>query len=124
MSQHVQFNDLETNEDLEMVQDVSPKEVEAHIDQLTLIDVRSKEEYTGALGHIANSQLITLDRLMDHIDEIPQDKTVVFICRSGRRSASAAALAKDHGLESVYNLKGGMLLWNELGLKTEGKNSQ
>ena len=123
MSKYTSFSTAETNPDLDMVEDVSPDEVNAKSDSLTLIDVRSADEFTGELGHVPNSQLVTLDTLMDNIDDIPKDKTVVFICRSGRRSANATAIAKDNGFESVYNMKGGMILWNEMGLTTEGKNS-
>ncbi len=123
MSNFINFSTADTNPDLDIIEDVSPDEVNAKIGQITLVDVRSQEEYTGELGHIANSRLITLDTLMDHIDEIPKDKTVVFICRSGRRSANATAIAKDHGFESAYNMKGGMLAWNEMNLDVEGKNS-
>ena len=52
-------------------------------------------------------------------NEIPKDKTVVFVCRSGGRSARATAHALEHGYTNVYNLKGGMILWNELHLETE-----
>ena len=123
MSQFTSFSTAETNPELDIVQDVSPDEVNAKATDLTIVDVRTSEEYTGELGHIAGSQLVTLDTLMDHIDNIPKEKTVVFICRSGRRSANATAIAKDNGFESVYNMKGGMMLWNEMGLATEGKNS-
>lgn len=124
MANYTSFSTAETNPDLDIVEDVSPDEVNAKIQDLTIVDVRTSEEYTGELGHIANSSLVTLDTLMDHIDTIPKEKTVVFICRSGRRSTNAAAIAKDHGFESAYNMKGGMILWNEMGLPTEGKSSE
>lgn len=124
MSQFISFSTAETNPDLNMVLDVSPDEVNAKIEDLTLIDVRTEAEYIGELGHIPNSKLITLDTLMDHIDDLPKDKTIVFICRSGARSANATAIAKDNGFESVYNMKGGMILWNGMGLTTEGKSSE
>ncbi len=123
MSNFTTFSSAETNPELDMIQDVSPDEVNAKAGDLTLVDVRGQEEYIGELGHVTNSSLVTLDTLMDHIDDIPKNKTVVFICRSGRRSANATAIAKDNGFESAYNMKGGMLLWNEMGLTTEGKNS-
>ena len=123
MANYTTFSTAETNPDLDIVQDVSPDEVSAKKDQLTIIDVRTAEEYTGELGHIAGSRLVTLDTLMDHLDDIPKDKTAVFICRSGRRSTNASAIASDNGFESVFNMKGGMMLWNEMGLATEGANS-
>ena len=123
MSNYTTFSTAETNPELNIVEDVSPDEVSAKSDSIAIIDVRSSEEYTGELGHIPSSTLITLDTFMDHIDTLPKDKTIVFICRSGRRSANATAIAKDNGIESAYNMKGGMLLWNEMALATEGKNS-
>lgn len=119
MSEYVSFSSSEANPDLDIVSDVSPDEVNAKRDLICLIDVRRPDEYTGELGHIPGAKLLTLDTLSDHFDDIPKDKTVVFICRSGRRSASATALAKDQGYESVYNMKGGMMMWNEMGLETE-----
>lgn len=123
MSQFTTFSTAETNPELDFIEDVSPDEVSAKKENLALIDVRSQDEFNGELGHIPNSQLITLDTLMDKIADLPKEKTIVFICRSGRRSANATAIAKDNGFESVYNMKGGMLAWNEMGLTTEGKNS-
>ncbi len=123
MANYTTFSTAEANPELDIVQDVSPDEVHAKSQDLVLVDVRSAEEYSGELGHAPKSKLITLDVLMDHIDELPKDKTLVFICRSGRRSANATAMAKDNGFESVFNMKGGMLLWNEMGLSTEGKTS-
>lgn len=119
MSEYVNFSSSEANPDLDIVSDVSPDEVNAKRDRICLIDVRRPDEYSGELGHAPGAKLLTLDTLADHFDEIPKDQTVVFICRSGRRSASATALAKDQGYESVYNMKGGMLMWNEMGLETE-----
>lgn len=123
MSKTVNFSTAETNPELDMVKDISPDELSAKKENVTLVDVRGADEFVGELGHIPGAQLMTLDTLMDHIDSIPKDKTVVFICRSGRRSANASAIAQDNGFESVYNMKGGMMLWNEMGLETEGKNS-
>lgn len=123
MSKFTTFNTKETNPDLNVVEDVSPDEVFAKRTSVALIDVRRPDEYTGELGHVPGSKLITLDTLPDNLSKVPKDTTVVFICRSGGRSARATALAKDQGFEHVYNMKGGMLLWNEMGLETEGKNS-
>ena len=120
MSKFTSFSTAETNPELNIVEDVSPDEVNAKRDNVCLVDVRTKEEYHGELGHIKKAKLITLDVLMDHLDDLPKDKTIVFICRSGRRSATAAAMAKDNGFPSAYNMKGGMLLWNDMGLETEG----
>lgn len=119
MNQFVQFETKEENLHYEGVLDIDPRELAQKKDQVALIDVRQPEEFTGDLGHIPGSQLIVLDTLADHLNEIPKDRTVVFVCRSGGRSARATSFAIEHGFQNVYNLKGGMILWNELHLPTE-----
>lgn len=119
MNKYVQFETKEENLHYHGVFDIDPRELAQKKDQVVLIDVRQPEEYQGDLGHIPGSKLIALDTLPDHLGELPKDRTVVFVCRSGGRSARAAAFAMENGLQDVYNLKGGMILWNELHLQTE-----
>ena len=96
--------------------DVDPKEVLEKGSQLYLVDVRQHDEFKGELGHVEGAKLVVLDTLPEHLGQIPKDQTVVFICRSGGRSARATAFALQNGFKEVYNMKGGMLLWNELNL--------
>lgn len=119
MNPSVQFETREENLYYPGVLDIEPRELAQKKDQVVMIDVRQPEEYQGDLGHIPGSTLIALDTLPDHIHELPKDKTIVFVCRSGGRSARAAAFAMENGLTNVYNLKGGMILWNESHLQTE-----
>ena len=102
----------------EGVFDVHPEEVLENISSLCLIDVRTPDEFTGPLGHIESSSLIVLDQLQQQLSKLPQDKTIIFICRSGNRSGQAALWAQKQGFQNVYNMKGGMLLWNDLEFKT------
>lgn len=121
-STKVTFESQEENLHFEGVLDIDPRELHEKVHQVMLIDVRQPEEWQGDLGHIANSKLIALDVLPEHIHELPKDKTIVFVCRSGGRSARAAAFALEMGFKDVYNLKGGMILWNELEYATEGND--
>ncbi len=50
-----------------------------------------------------------------HKPEFNQDKTYVFYCASGGRSALAALVAMDMGLEPVVNLSGGVRAWKMAG---------
>ena len=84
-----------------------------------LIDVRMPQEFTGELGHIQNSRLIPLPVFAEHLSELPKDGAIVFVCKSGGRSAQASAFAKMNGFEHTYNMAGGMLKWNELLLPVE-----
>lgn len=115
----VLFETQEENLYYEGVLDVDPREVSQMTNEVHLIDVRQPEEFKGELGHIPGSRLLVLDNLEEQISTLPKDKPIVFVCRSGSRSARAAAYALSQGLMSVYNLKGGMLLWNDLHLPTD-----
>ena len=50
-----------------------------------------------------------------HKPEFNQDKTYVFYCASGGRSALAALVAMDMGLTPVVNLSGGIGAWKKAG---------
>ena len=117
--QVIQIENAEENLHYVGVWDVDPRDLSKVTSQVCLIDVREPDEFTGELGHIPGAKLIPLGVLDAHLNEIPKDKTVVFVCRSGGRSARAAAHALENGYKSIYNLKGGMLLWTELHLPAE-----
>lgn len=76
---------------------------------LQVIDVREPHEFKG--GHIPVAKNIPLGRLGERLGDIPSDKDVVFVCRSGNRSMMAARKAQKAGLKSIYNLRGGMSSW-------------
>lgn len=50
-----------------------------------------------------------------HKPAFDQDKTYVFYCASGGRSALAAQVAMDMGLSPVVNLSGGIAAWQKAG---------
>ena len=54
-----------------------------------------------------------------HIPAFNQDKTYIFYCASGGRSALAAKVAMDMGLSPVVNLSGGIGAWKAAGGATE-----
>ena len=118
----VEFSDAKPNSSWAQVQDISPHSLLNKKDLVHVVDVRRPDEFTGELGHIPGAQLLTLEILPQQLLKLPKDETVVFVCRSGGRSAQAAAFAQESGFQSVFNLQGGMLLWNELNMGVEGKN--
>lgn len=115
----INFDSCENNLSYELVVDIDPQELGLKMNEVILVDVRQTEEYHGELGHIPGALSIVLDTLPDHLQMLPKDKTVVFVCRSGSRSARATEYANENGYTHVFNLKGGMILWNELHLPTE-----
>ena len=113
------FKTTLTNADFNGVLDVHAEDLHDLLDKVVLIDVRQPDEFTGELGHIENARLIPLATLPQEIDKLLPDQTMVFVCRSGGRSARATAFALESGLSAVYNLKGGMLRWNQLGFEVK-----
>jgi glyoxylase-like metal-dependent hydrolase (beta-lactamase superfamily II)/rhodanese-related sulfurtransferase len=110
--------------ELNQVRQLAPDQVRALLDAVpppVLIDVREPAEYTGELGHISGSVLIPLKDLPSRAGELEgcQARAVVAICRSGVRSTTAAAILTGLGFEQVFNLKGGMLDWNNHNLPVE-----
>lgn len=106
---------------LNRVRQLTVDEVRAMLDEPTaplVLDVRERSEYTGELGHIAGSCLIPLRELAERAAELGEhrERAIVAVCRSGVRSTTAAAILSGLGYERVYNLKDGMVEWNDRGL--------
>lgn len=74
-----------------------------------IIDVRTPGEYRE--GHIPGVANIPLDQLADRAKEVPKDKKVLLICRSGNRSGQGTSLLRGKGFDNVYNITGGMSTW-------------
>ena len=74
-----------------------------------VIDVRTLAEFRT--GHISGAHLIPLSELARRLDEIPKDRPVVTVCRSGSRSQIAAKQLIKKGYD-VCNLVGGMVRWS------------
>ena len=113
------FDSAKPNPEHFEVKDIEPQELWQKRENVVIVDVRRQDEFTGDLGHVPGAKMVILDTLPDQMEELPRDKTIVFVCRSGNRSARATSWALSEGYESVYNLKGGMLLWQKLNMETE-----
>ena len=84
-------------------------------EDLVLLDVRTPGEYEYD-GRIAGSRLLPLSMLSSRLGELPRDKTIICICRSGSRSYTACEHLAANGFTDVINLAGGMLGWRRAGL--------
>jgi rhodanese-related sulfurtransferase len=79
----------------------------------TIVDVRSPEEWLF-VGHVPGSVLVPwaagaeLRPVPDFAgrlaDSVPRDGPLLFLCRSARRSVSAAVAATRAGRDQAYNL--------------------
>jgi glyoxylase-like metal-dependent hydrolase (beta-lactamase superfamily II)/rhodanese-related sulfurtransferase len=110
--------------ELNQVRQLGADEVSAMLgadDPPLVLDVREPTEYHGPLGHIPGSLLIPLRELAGRAGELEphRDRSIVAVCRSGVRSTTAAAILFGLGFERVYNLKDGMVDWNDRKLAVE-----
>lgn len=114
---YVQFCGLGQNgstekNDEEMVKEITVlelSEMKKRNDDFQLIDVREHYEYE--IAHI-DGELVPMGQVQTYVDQISRDKKVVFLCRSGIRSAQVIRmLEKRHRFDNLYNLKGGILAW-------------
>jgi rhodanese-related sulfurtransferase len=95
------------------MKEVSVEELKEKLDNkedFQLIDVRETFEYETSNLEGEN---IPLGGLLIEADKISSDKPVVIMCRSGKRSAAAVMQLEHRGFTNLYNLKGGILAWQE-----------
>jgi rhodanese-related sulfurtransferase len=81
-----------------------------------ILDVRTQEEWNEY--HIPGSTLITLDQLETRLNEVPKDKEVVVVCRSGNRSQPGRDILKNAGFPQVTSMSGGLKEWTTANLPT------
>jgi molybdopterin/thiamine biosynthesis adenylyltransferase/rhodanese-related sulfurtransferase len=73
-----------------------------------IVDVRQAREF--AASHLPGAVNIPVGELHSRMGSLPKGR-VVFVCRSGARSLTAAALASRAGVEDIAHLEGGLLAW-------------
>jgi len=82
---------------------------------MRVIDVRGMNEI--ASGTVSGAEAVPLHTLPVRLNEFNQNEKLVFICRSGARSAQACMFLQQQGYDNVYNLRGGMMGWMQSGLE-------
>ncbi len=81
-----------------------------------LIDVRTPNEFAGK--HLGNAVNISTNdpNFVANIEKLDKSKPTFVYCLSGGRSSNAAAKMQELGFKEVYNMQGGMMKYNALGL--------
>ncbi len=85
-------------------------------EDILLVDVRTRSEFSGELGHVRGSLNVPLPelpaRLRQDLELVGDgDETVVAICRSDARAAFAVRMLRQAGFKQVLVMSGGMLGW-------------
>jgi rhodanese-related sulfurtransferase len=84
-----------------------------------ILDVRTSEEWNQ--GHIPGSTLIPLDQLSGRLVEVPRNRDVVVVCRTGVRSAQGLQILQQAGFTRAASMTGGMTAWQAAGYPVEGQ---
>ena len=110
------------------IEAISPAEAQALAgrDDVVLVDIRDPRELEreGRIPHTLHAPRGMLEFLID--PESPyykpvfgEDKTFVFFCAGGMRSALATKAAQDMGLKPVAHIVGGFGAWKAAGGPTQ-----
>jgi rhodanese-related sulfurtransferase len=81
-----------------------------------ILDVREQHEWDEY--HVPDSTLIPLAFLEARLAEVPRDREIVVVCRSGNRSATGRDILLEAGFERVTSLAGGLSQWRADGYPT------
>jgi molybdopterin/thiamine biosynthesis adenylyltransferase/rhodanese-related sulfurtransferase len=100
------------------IEEIEPFEAAEELERggVVLVDTREPHEYQEA--HLENGRLVPPGLLADEIAAAAPDRSArtILYCRSGNRSAKAAAQLQEMGYENVASMAGGILAWQEQGL--------
>lgn len=92
--------------------EITPRELKQKLDEnesVLLLDVREQSEYN--IVHLEDAQLIPLNTLPHHIDNLPTDQEIIVYCHHGQRSLYATAYLHQNGFTEAKNLIGGIDQW-------------
>lgn len=81
-----------------------------------IIDVREPHEYAQLRAH--GAVLLPLGRLNNLVGELPRDRELLMMCRTGGRSANATKFLQANGFDNVTNVSGGIVAWDRANLPT------
>ena len=110
-----QITDIKANIEL-----ISPQQVYDAIykdPSIQLVDVRTPEEFKGNHLNGAQNICVTSDDFKEKVKILDKNKPVYVYCYKGGRSAQAALELKELGFTKIYDMDGGILLWEENKLK-------
>lgn len=80
-------------------------------EEVTLLDVRTPEEY--AEGHLPDAKLLDIHapNFVDEMERLPKSGRYAIYCRAGHRSKTALEIANKVGITNVVHLAPGIVQW-------------
>ncbi len=95
------------------VPEVDPRELAERLrgeDKPVVVDVREPDE--TAVSKLPEALCIPMDSLPERLAELPKDRDIVLVCRSGARSGACTRFLIQNGFDRARNLRGGMIGWS------------
>ncbi|MGB7441511.1 MAG: rhodanese-like domain-containing protein [Coleofasciculaceae cyanobacterium] len=104
---------------LQRVGEWTVQELNQHKEEpdLTILDVRSDEEYEK--GFVPGARHIYVPHLEENLNELDKAQTIATYCGSGYRASIAASLLQKHGFEKVINIPGSWIAWKHTNLPVQ-----
>lgn len=102
------------------IKEIDPAELSRWMNEkggtFRVIDVRQPQEIVA--GTVPGAEALPLHTLPLRVQEFDPNEALVFVCRTGARSAQACMFLQQQGFKNVYNLRGGMFAWASSGQRT------
>jgi rhodanese-related sulfurtransferase len=98
---------------------VAPTELRGMMQKQDLELVNTHVPFEGNIP--ATDLSIPYDEIGHNLDRLPgKEARIVLYCRSGNMSAEAARTLVGLGYDDVWDLRGGMIAWEEAGFRLKG----
>ncbi|MDC0611249.1 thiosulfate sulfurtransferase GlpE [Vibrio sp.] len=82
-----------------------------------IVDIRDPQAYT--LSHAQGAYHLTNDTIVNFMNDVEFDETVLVMCYHGISSQGAAQYLMNQGFEDVYSIDGGFEAWHKANLPVE-----
>lgn len=104
-----------------LVKEICPTSTQKWIKEgALLVDVREPDEVAALEFDVEDILQIPLSQFEERYLEIPKNRKVVMVCKSGARSLRAAGFLINHGYENVVNMQFGLVRWVQKGFPVKG----
>ena len=90
---------------------ITPKELHDELKNSNTVILDVREAYERAICSV-DSLFIPMGEIIERHKEIPTDKKVVVLCKSGKRAEGVVHLLEsEYGFSNLFILKGGITDW-------------
>ena len=100
------------------IPEIDPKNAAARVASSSNVLLDGPEPDEWEAGHIAGAVHIPLGQLDARVGDLPTDRGIIVVCRSGGRAGKATTALRESGY-GARNLTGGMQAWEAADLPLE-----